>query len=110
MNIIIICAVGILLFLATKSAFESSTNMDFGITRILSAITSLIFIFACFAYYFTRKLNAFFFVLLSPIFLFLMSFGNDIPIFIRIIFIILYFRWGGYVFLPQANLKVSSKS
>lgn len=97
-NYIIIFITGVLLLVATISAFNSKNNMDFGVTRIISGFTLLFFIFACLAYYFTQKLNAFFFVLFFPLFIFLILFGNDIPVFIRIIFIMLYFRWGFTIF------------
>ena len=97
-NYIIIFITGVLLLVATISAFNSKNNIDFGVTRIISGFTLLFFIFACLTYYFTQKLSSFFFVLFFPLFMFLIFFGNDIPVFIRIIFVMLYFRWGFAIF------------
>jgi hypothetical protein len=93
-DIAVISIIGIFLIAATISAFSTKNSMDFGITRIISVFTSVFFIFACIAYLFTRKLGAFFYFLTMPVFLFLILFGNDIPIFIRIILLALYFYWG----------------
>ena len=106
-NIIIISMTGILLISGTITAFNSSTNMDFGLTRIITAFTSLFFIFACLAYYFSKKLSAFFFILFCPVFLLFMTFGNDIPIIIRLLCVYFYCRWGYGIFIKNniANNK-----
>ena len=100
-NYIIIFITGVLLLVATISAFNSKNNMDFGITKIISGFTLLFFIFACLAYYFTQKLSAFFFIILFPLFILFTLLGNDIPIFIRIIFILLYCQWGYKIFIKK---------
>jgi hypothetical protein len=105
-DIAVISIIGILLIIATISAFSIKNSMDFGITRIISVFTSVFFIFACVAYGFTRKLSAFFYFLTMPVFLFLILFGNDIPIFIRVILLALYCYWGYTIVTSKGLLRV----